>query len=516
MAKDRTNLPHSSYLFSTLFVIDPRYFLGYIQGMPGNRKFYVWALIVLSAFFLFGYKMWAPSVYEEDEATIAAVAGEMVQDGNLVTMHYNHQPWFHKPPLYIWLAALCLKLFSWSEFSVRLPSLLFGLGTVFLIFRLGKMMFDDESALYAGLMGLTSLLLIILSRTGFVDTPLVFFITLAFYSYVRGWSSLFFISCALAVLSKGPLGIVIPFSVVFLDLILKRKLKLTSINWALGIWNSALFIIIAAPWWLAEYQIHGSIFIEKMFGKFTWGIYTTTLQEHSGPIYFYFLVILIGFFPWSLFFPISAWKRKGNSLLWLWFGVIFILFSLAQTKIPGYILPLFPPMILLTAQAWPRNQSGKWGLGVGIGLVLVLILAAVEILVPAGEAYKPAKPLAEKILKEPAFDAIKFYNYKTWLRGGLLFYLKKEIVPLSTEAEVIKIMGSDVKSICFMDPRDFYRIQSKLPKWIKVGGKGFELLYVQNFKGAAFPDSRSSSPSLPIYPVYRRGPGSRSFAPPAR
>ncbi|MFA4905987.1 MAG: glycosyltransferase family 39 protein [Candidatus Margulisiibacteriota bacterium] len=481
-----------------------------------GRKLYLWALILLLAFFLFGYKMWAPSVYEEDEATIAAVAGEMVEDGDVVTMHYNHRPWFHKPPLYVWLAALCLKLFGWSEFAVRFPSLLFGLGTIFLIFRLGKLMFEDESALYAALMGLTSLLLIILSRTGFVDTPLVFFITLAFYSYVRNWSPLFFISCALAVLSKGLLGAAIPFSVVFIDLVINKRLKPASMNWALGILNSALFIMIAAPWWIAEYRIHGAIFLEKMFGKFTWSIYTTTLQEHSGPLYFYILVILVGFFPWSFFFPYAAWKRKGNSLLWLWFLVVFLLFSFAQTKIPGYILPLFPPMILLTASAWPRNRWGKWGLGIGIGLVLIFILAAAEILAPAGEAYKPAKPLAEKILKEPAFNEIRFYNYKTWLRGGLLFYLKKEIRPLNEEAEVIKIMGSDEKSIIFMDPKDFYRIQSKLPKWIKVGGKGFELLYAQNFKGAVSPDSRSSSPALPIHPGYRREPTSRSFAPPAR
>jgi hypothetical protein len=162
-------------------------------------------------------------------------------------------------------------------------------------------------------------------------------------------------------------------------------------------------------------------------------------------------------------------------------------------------------MALLTAQAWPRNRLGKWSLGIGIGLVLIIILAAVEILVPAGEAYKPAKPLAEKILKEPAFNEIKFYNFKTWLRGGLLFYLKKEITPLSEEAEVIKIMGSDEKSVCFMDPKDFYRIQSQLPKWIRVGGKGFELLYAQNFKVSASPDSRSASPSLPIHQVYQRG-----------
>ncbi|MBI5699884.1 glycosyltransferase family 39 protein [Candidatus Saganbacteria bacterium] len=484
--------------------------------MPGSRKYYLWALILLLAFFLFGYKMWVPSVYEEDEATIAAVAGEMVQDGDLVTMHYNHQPWFHKPPLYIWLAALCLKLFGWSEFAVRLPSLLFGLGTIFLIFHLGKLMFEDESALYAALMGMTSLLLIVLSRTGFVDTPLVFFITLAFYSYFRGWSTLFFISCALAVLSKGLLGIVIPFSVVFPHLLIDKRFKFSLKDMFWFIVNSALLIALATPWWIMEYQIHGAVFIEKMFGKFTWAIYTSTLQAHSGPIYFYLLVILIGFFPWSLFFPFAAWKRKGNSLLWLWFSVVFILFSFAQTKIPGYILPLFPPMVLLTAQAWPRNRAGRWSLGIGVGLILVLILAAVEILVPVGEAYKPAKPLAEKILKEPAFNEIKFYNYKTWLRGGLLFYLKRDIKLISEEAEVIKIMGSDEKSVCFMDPKDFYRIQSQLPKWIKVGSKGFELLYAQNFRGAVSPASRSASPSLPVNPVYRRGPGSRSFVPPAR
>ena len=465
---------------------------------------------------LFAYKMWVPSVYEEDEATIAAVAGEMVQDGDFITMHYNHQPWFHKPPLYVWLAALCLKLFGWSEFSVRLPSLLFGLGTVFLIYRLGKALFEDESALRAVLLGSTSLLLIILSRTGFVDTPLVFFITLAFYAYCRNWSPLFFISCALAVLSKGLLGIVIPFSVIFLHLAINRKLKLSSINWLLLIVNCSLLIAIAAPWWIAEYQLHGALFIEKMFGKFTWAIYTTTLQEHSGPIYFYLLVILIGFFPWSLFFPLAAWKRKGNSLLWLWFSVVFILFSFAQTKIPGYILPLFPPMVLLTAQAWPRNRLGKWGLGIGVGLVLILILAAVETLVPVGEAYKPAKFLAENILKEPAFDRIKLYNYKTWLRGGLLFYLKKEITLVSEETEVARIMGSDEKSICFMDPRDFYRIQSKLPKWIRVGGKGFELLYAQNFKLSASPGQGSASPSLPIHQVYQHGLRFLSADPPAQ
>lgn len=452
-----------------------------------KREYWLVLVLMVFCFTLFGYQIGAPSLFEEDEATIAAVSLEMVQTGDPVTMHYNYKPWFHKPPLYIWLAALCLKFFGFTEFAVRLPSLLFGLGTVWLIYLLGKTMFDKETALYALLMGAASLLLIILSRAGFVDTPLTFFITLAFYCYYRGFfrgknlwlQLLFFVSCALAVLSKGPLGIILPFTAVFLHLILSRQIKPITENWIAILLGSALMLIVGLPWWVIETAIHGRPFIESLFGKFMFGIYATTFQAHSAPFYFYLLVILIGFFPWSFFFPYSAYAKKGNLLLWLWFGVVFILFSTAQTKIPGYILPLFPPLALLTAAAWPKNKTGKYLLTAGCSLVAVIILSAIFILVPIGEKYKPGKYLAREILKDKPAN-IKYYNYKTWLRSGLLFYLGQKIELLNEKKELLKVLNSKEPIICFMDPRDYAELKKELP--LAVGAEGFELLYLKNFK----------------------------------
>lgn len=323
-------------------------------------------LIFLLLFFgsLYFFKIGVPSLFEEDEAKITEIAREITVTHQWINLQHNFEPSFHKPPLYTWLTAATFNVWKTNETAARLWAGVFGIFTILIVYFLGKNIYNDAVGKIAAIITGTSLLFIGLSRTGFVDTALTCFVSLTILWFLIGYqnpSKRYFLilaglSSALGMLSKGPLGIILPGATIFLYLLLQKDLKFLIRYFKPICLGGILFLAVASPWWILETVLHGKTFLYALFGKYTVGIYTTPFQEHGEPFYFYLIVLFLGCLPWT-FYTIYGFitafykKERSQSLLFLlWVGVVFILFSSATTKIPGYILPLLPALAILTSR----------------------------------------------------------------------------------------------------------------------------------------------------------------------
>ncbi|NEO54640.1 MAG: glycosyltransferase family 39 protein [Okeania sp. SIO3B5] len=185
-------------------------------------------------------------------------------------------------------------------------------------------------------------------------------------SKINRWYLAFYILISLAVLAKGPIGIVLPAIIIgsFLLYVDKFVQIWQEINILRG---SLIFLTITLPWYSLVTLVNGKEYIDSFFGYHNFERFTKVVNHHGAPWYFYFLVVLIGFAPWSIYLPIAIaqtkfWQRRywcnkpRNEQLSLfaffWFICIFVFFSVAVTKLPSYVLPLMPAAAILIGLFW--------------------------------------------------------------------------------------------------------------------------------------------------------------------
>src|SRR3989339_494491 len=276
-----------------------------------------WALVfifILSAFLYF-FQLGFSSAWDQDEGQMFAATLEMVKSGEYLTPHLNSAIYFHKPPLYAWLTAILFKLFGFTEFWGRFWAAIFGIMGVGLTYLFGKALYNERVGLLSALIIAVSPLYIILARMGLVDILLTFFITLSLYFFYlayknpadKKWLYLFYAAMALGTMTKGPLGIFVPSLSIGSFLFFEKRLgfikEMISLNGIL------LYLLIASPWFIIETIREGTYFLQMIFGQFLFSIYLTPMQQHPGPIYYYIVVVLLGFIPWSGFFLPALFKK---------------------------------------------------------------------------------------------------------------------------------------------------------------------------------------------------------------
>jgi len=347
---------------------------------PGTvRKInFVLILIILLAAFLYFFQLGAPTVWDNDEGQMLGSSLEMVKSGEYLTPHLNSQIYFHKPPLYAWLTALVFKLFGFTEFWGRFWAAVFGIAGVYLTYLFAKSLYNERTGLISALIIAVSPLYIVLSRMALVDIVLTFFITLSIYFFYLGykspidkkWFYFMYLAMGLGTMTKGPLGILVPVLAIGLFLIIERKLSF--IKEMAIVKGLALYLLVASPWFIIETIREGSYFLKIIFGQFLFSIYMSPMQQHPGPVYYYLFVILLGFIPWSGLF-VSAIFKKPNYLLLSLFLVMLAIFSTASTKVPGYFLPAFPAMAIITGIFLDEIFNGKFKLAYYAGLIFPIL-----------------------------------------------------------------------------------------------------------------------------------------------
>ena len=350
--------------------------------------------LVLISWIAFFWNLGVMGVMDKTEALFVEVAHQVYLTDDWITPRWNWQTFFDYPIWGYWMVALSFKLFGVSEWAARLPVALAAIAVVALSFytlRYFGLNGQDEQleirqkwirawigsgivALNPGWVGW--------GRTSVTDMFLSSAIAMAMLSFFLGyaqpenpkvqqrWYLVAPVFAAIAVLAKGPVGLLLPALAISIFLIyvgqfwqVLREIKLIAM---IGI-----FLLITVPWYGLAAQANGAEFIGTFFGFSNFQRFTSVLYRHAGPWYFYLPYCFILLFPWSLFLPLAIarlqfWRKKvwastpRNRQLGLfclvWFVLILIFFSAAATKLPGYILPIVPAGAIMITLFWGEEM----------------------------------------------------------------------------------------------------------------------------------------------------------------
>ena len=389
-----------------------------------------------------------PRLWDRDEPRNAGCAAEMLQRGDWVVPVFNAELRAHKPVLLYWLMMTAYALFGVNEFAARFWSAVLAVGTSLATYQIGRRLFNAEVGLWSGIILATSLMFDVAGRAATPDSALIFFSTLALVIYVRGafqpgalqftpsWpqAALMYAVMGLAVLAKGPVGLVLPTAVIGMFLLVmrlpSRRTEETDSRWYRGTlvgmlrpfaprhflqtcWSMRPLTALAAasavalPWYLWVGLRTDGEFLRVFFLEHHLGRAASPMEGHRGSLLYYPVAILVGFFPWSVFaaptlIDAAARLRQDNPwrpgyvLASCWVGVWIALFSIAQTKLPSYVTPCYPALAMLTGcfiYHWRRGEAAasRWWPRLAFGS-LALVGAAILIALPfVAERYLPGE-----------------------------------------------------------------------------------------------------------------------------
>ena len=298
-----------------------------------------------------------------DEGRYAEMAREMLLTGDWVTPRYNGYQYFEKPPLQVWATAATFQVFGIGDWQARLWTALTGFLTILAIGFTGTRIYNARAGWLAAVVLASSPMWVISGHFNSLDMGLSAFLIAALCSLLlaqtshnktssRNWMWACWVFMALATLSKGLIGAAIPamvfiaYSISTWDWKIWARLRLFS--------GTIIYLLITAPWFVLVAQRNPE-FLEFFFIHEHLQRFTQDAHSRTGPIYYFVPLLLIGALPWVLQIPGSiaqAWqerKREFSSgwLLVCWFVVIFVFFSVSHSKLPGYIIPIFPALALL-------------------------------------------------------------------------------------------------------------------------------------------------------------------------
>ncbi len=369
-----------------------------MRGMSRTLPLRPAALLLALVLALLVFRLGAIPLVGPDEPRYARVAVEMHRAGAWVTPTLQGEPWLEKPPLYYWLAGACFSALGETEAAARVPSLLATLLLVGATAFFGARFYGSRAGLHAGFVAGTALLPFVYGRAASMDMLLAATVTVATGLLAlrlldlsgRGPVAAAGAVAGLATLAKGPLGLLLPALVAGGYLLVTRewrRLRALVSPAAIG-----AFLIVAAPWYVAILLAQGRHFVDVFLLNHNLERFTSTIHHHPGPIVYYLPVLLLGFFPWSgLLVPgllrVAPRSSRADLFLLLWAGLPFLFFSLAGSKLPGYILPCVPPLAILMGRAADQlvveGATPERALFGRVAALVGLVLAALFAAVPA-------------------------------------------------------------------------------------------------------------------------------------
>jgi len=352
-------------------------------------------LLFIAGLLIFTPFLGSVHLFDWDEINFAEAAREMLLTGEYLRVHIDYQPFWEKPPLFLWMQALSMKIFGINECAARLPNAICGAITLPLLFMIGTTLHHRMMGLLWTLMYVGSFLPHFYFKTGIIDPWFNLFIILGIIvpmlpickerTILSALTSGVFIG--LAVLTKGPVAYLLAMMsfgiVLVLDVWYKRENHIGKrIFWLL--YMSIFTALTSILWFGIEILQNGTWFIEE-FIRYQIRLFSTGDAGHSGPFYYHAIVLLIGCFPASIFalkalFDTSE-KPMHDRLMQIVFWVTLILFSIVKTKIIHYSSLCYLPLTYLSAlsiREVMRKQTLSsllvFSLGVGIVLWTILLL----------------------------------------------------------------------------------------------------------------------------------------------
>jgi 4-amino-4-deoxy-L-arabinose transferase-like glycosyltransferase len=399
-----------------------------------DRPVVAWTLGILwvatICFMAFWWQLDSTGLVDETEPLFAEASRQMVVTGDWITPYFNGATRFDKPPLVYWLMAIAFKIGGVNVWTVRFPSALAATGLTSLGFytlkRFGHFGLAPEkgdlgrSSWFTAWLGAALIALnaqtIAWARTGVSDMLLSGCMGAALFSFFIGyglsgqpkaqsrWYLAFYILIALAVLTKGPVGLVLPGLIVGIFLMYMGNVRtvLKEMRLLRGI---LLFVVLTVPWYALVIQANGEAYINSFFGYHNLERFSHVVNNHRAPWWFFFAVVPLSFAPWSAYLPVAIarlqfwrinhWRKQPRAshlgiFALIWFVVVFSFFTIAATKLPSYTIPLLPAAAVLIALFWrdsmyisDRRQSNRGILWSHLGsIVFTLLLAVASLLSP--------------------------------------------------------------------------------------------------------------------------------------
>lgn len=323
---------------------------------------------------------------DPDEPVYAETAREMLQTGDFLSPRIFGAYWYDKPPMYYWLVALSQMLFGFSEFAARFPAALMACFTSIMIYVSTTKLFNERAGFWSAIILTSCVQFFYMGKAAVTDTTLLFFMTGAILSFAHKKYWLMYVCMALATVTKGPIGIVFPGAIIFIYLVIMGQLReILRMHVIRGL---LLYFLLASPWYYAMYTVHGMEFIETFLGFHNLTRFTTPEHANRVTFWYYFPVVILGMFPWTGLLAQSIKASISDSriddmrqllLFHVWWGFVFIFFTICQTKLVSYILPMFPALAVIIGWnisrmlAKLRHNTTFYSWMAGSGLMFALL-----------------------------------------------------------------------------------------------------------------------------------------------
>lgn len=360
-----------------------------IRGMPLWLAVFIVALMSLN---LGGFLL-----FDHDEGAFSEATRGMFERGDFITTWLNDRVRFDKPILIYWLQAVSISLFGIEVWAFRLPSVLAGVAWVLGIYAFARHYISQNSAIAAALIATGALGINMIAHVATADALLNCLLSgtlLAIYHYSQQPSRrtlyLIYLLMGLGVLTKGPVAVAIPL-LAAIPYYLSMGLTQPLIKALFFLPGWALLLAVAAPWYIAEYMAQGQAFIDGFFLKHNVNRFNNAMEGHDGGFLFYPLVLPFLLAPFGALLLRSLGSARSavsgdslNRFLWIWFLVVLVLFSLASTKLPHYILYGCTPLVLLMAR-YRHQLCNRW-FAVVFPVLFFALFIAFPLLIPEVEA----------------------------------------------------------------------------------------------------------------------------------
>ena len=324
-------------------------------------------------------------LFDWDEINFAEAAREMIVSKNYTEVQINFEPFWEKPPFFIWLQALSMSYFGINEFASRLPNAICGVLTLFVIFKIGKRFYNEEFAIIWVFVMISSFLPFVYFKSGIIDPFFNLFIFLGIYFLMNNsydlelydtkgrnrykLKNVILSGCfiGLAILTKGPVGLLLGGLTIFVFFVINKFRRIIGIveliTWILVI------LLVCCAWFGFEMYERGFWFF-KEFISYQIRLMNTKDAGHGGFLFYHFVIVFIGCFPASIFL-FNAFKKdkletRDQELLRIWMLclmlVVFVVFTLVKTKIVHYSSLTYLPISFLAALFIYRfkHHERKW------------------------------------------------------------------------------------------------------------------------------------------------------------
>lgn len=467
---------------------------------------------------------------DTSEARYSEMARKMVEVGNWVTpLHDYGVPFWGKPPLSTWLAAGSMKLFGVNEFAVRLPSMLFGIATLLLVWSWVAPRRGRDFALASTVVLGSMVLFFIGSGSVMTDASLAFCTTLAMISFWQAlhteqkcWGYLFFAAIGVGLLAKGPIAGVLTFLAILPWIALRRNWRLVrqSLPWVRG---TLLMLLIAMPWYLvAEHQTPGFIsyfILGEHVGRFLnagWSgdKYGHAHTEALGMIWVYWLASAS---PWSFVVTAGVWRRKSQwrmlfgddsgmiSYLLLWSFTAMVFFTFAHNIIWPYALPALPAFAILAVELWSRCRSlqpdatgSRVGESIGWCYLAASILTPAALLIMAGIYADEQQALLKSSQRGTALYYMQvrpsqnsgLYYYRRRYYSGEFYSAGKAAVVTSEDMESLR--QNNVSDFLVIQESDFKKLPDEQRAYFRAAKKFDKFIVLEEVQPSTMPSLSSS------------------------